>query len=289
MASAFKMTDVIKKYPDFQLGPLSLELEPGTVLGYIGANGSGKTTTMHCLMGFVIAESGKIEICGKNEHQSSSDWKSYVGYVGDKHTFYENWSAEKNLRFISKFYSNWSDNIVRNLSKRFDIPLNKKVKTLSTGNRVKLSLISALAYSPKLLLLDEPTSGIDPVIRSEILDVLFEILEKEENAIFYSTHILSDISRIADDLVFLENGKIKMQSPKDDLTENWRRISFRLSGEKFDLDEVSLRRVNGDSYILVSDNFIKTTAHLRELGAENIEESRMSIEEIAVQILKGVE
>jgi len=220
MLNAFEIKSLVKKYPDFQLGPLDLTLEPGTVLGYIGPNGSGKTTTMHCLVGLVKAEAGEMKIFGTPNNPNKPEWKLDIGYVGDVHVFYENWTGAKNLKFLKQFYPNWSDKLVADLAKRFELPLDKKAKALSGGNRVKLALISALAHSPKLLLLDEPTSGLDPVVRTEVLDVLFEILESGERAIFYSTHILTDISRLADELAFLNDGKILKRSTKDDLIDS---------------------------------------------------------------------
>ncbi|HEX9654556.1 MAG TPA: ABC transporter ATP-binding protein [bacterium] len=287
MSQAFKLSNLEKRFPGFQLGPLNLALEPGTVLGYIGPNGSGKTTTMHCMMGLVKSDSGEASIFDLPNDMNRPEWKFEVGYVGDIHVFYENWSGEKNLKFLSQFYPKWSDRRVAELVRRFDVPLQKKAKELSGGNRVKLALIAALAHSPRLLLLDEPTSGLDPVVRSEVLDVLFEALEDGERAIFYSTHILSDISRLADELAFLNDGKIIQRTAKDDLTDTWRRISFRLPRNDIQLKNVVEHRREGHDHQVTSSNHEATLADLRGLGAEQIQENRMSIDEIAVQILKG--
>src|SRR6185436_15686897 len=185
MTSAFSIRDLVKTYSEFQLGPLHLDLEPGTVLGYIGPNGSGKTTTMYCLTGLVKADRGEVEICGQRQDRSRPEWKTAIGYVGDQQVFYENWSGERNLAFLSQFYSGWSDQRAVELARRFNLPLNKMAKELSTGNRVKLSLVAALSHSPQVLLLDEPTSGLDPIARSELLEVLFEFMSDGERAILY--------------------------------------------------------------------------------------------------------
>jgi ABC-2 type transport system ATP-binding protein len=283
---AFKLNDVVKTYPEFQLGPLNLQLEPGIVLGYIGPNGSGKTTTMHCMVGLVKTDSGEIEIFGRKNDPNKPEWKLDIGYVGDLHVFYENWSAEKNLRFLSQFYPNWSNQYMEGLIKRFELPAQKKAKELSSGNRVKLSLIAALSHSPKLLLLDEPTAGLDPVVRTEVLNTLFEILEDGERAIFYSTHILTDISRLADDLAFLDNGRLKLRIAKDALTDNWRRISFKLSHNDIKLDAIVNHIHEGNDHQVISSNHKVTLRQLNELGAHNIQENRLGIDEIAVEILK---
>ena len=284
---AFECRHLVKKYWDFQLGPLDLDLEPGAVLGYIGPNGAGKTTTMHCLMGLVKAEGGEMRIFGRRNALNDTAWKLDVGYVGETHVFYESWTSARNLEFTSKFYPNWSDDKVADLVRRFHLPLKKKARELSNGNRVKLSLVAALAHSPRLLLLDEPTSGLDPVVRAEVLDELFGVLESGERAIFYSTHILSDISRLADELVFLREGKIIQRSTKEDLTQMWRKISFRLDGKLPSLEGSIRHEREGDTHSIISYDFKSTLDQLQTLGAEEIEESRLSIEEISVEILKG--
>ena len=286
MNNAFKLTELTKSFPEFKLGPINLELEPGKVLGYVGPNGSGKSTTMHCMVGLIKADSGKTEIFGRENDPNKVDWKFDIGYVGDKHVFYENWNGEKNLKFISQFYPSWSDEKANELIKRFELPIEKRAKELSSGNRVKLSLIQVLARSPKLLILDEPTSGLDPVVRTELLDVLFEVLEDSEKAIFYSTHILTDISRLADELAFIDNGNVKLKTAKDDLTENWRRISFKLDNKQNTFTHVVDLENEGNGYKVISKNYNKTLEQLKELGAQSIQETRMGIDEIAVHILK---
>ena len=287
MENAFKITGLTKSFYEFNLGPINLELDSGMVMGYIGPNGSGKTTTMHCMVGLVKPDAGEVEIFGNQNDQNKTKWKFDIGYVGDKHVFYENWSGKKNLDFQRQFYPDWDNQFADDLVKRFELPTEKKAKDLSTGNRVKLSLISALAHRPKLLILDEPTSGLDPVVRTELLDILFEVVESGERAIFYSTHILSDISRIADELTFINNGQIMLTTPKDDLTENWRRISFKLAKEKKDFINTELVEAEGNSYKIISNNFEKTISELKNLGAVNIAETRMSVDDISVQILKN--
>jgi ABC-2 type transport system ATP-binding protein len=287
MTKAFAFKNLIKTYRDFQLGPLNFDLEPGIVLGYVGPNASGKTTTMHCLVGLVRAEAGEMEIFGRRNDIDHPEWKLDLGYVGDEHVFYENWTGERNLRFLAQFYPSWSNEKMSDLARRFNLPLHKKAKELSGGNRVKLALIAALAHSPRLLVLDEPTSGLDPVVRAEVLEVLFEAVESGERAIFYSTHILSDISRLADELAFLSEGRLLLRAAKDDLIERWRRISFRLEGNAREFAGAVQHRQEGKDHQIVSSDSGASLRHLAELGAENMLENRMSIDEIAVHILKG--
>jgi ABC-2 type transport system ATP-binding protein len=284
---AFALTGVVKRYPGFTLGPIDLALAPGTVLGFVGPNGSGKTTTLNCIAGLVVPEAGSVDVFGRRSDHRAPAWKADIGVVGEMHGFYLGWTAEENLRFLSRFLPAWSDQHAHRLATRFGLPLDKKVEQLSKGQLTKLALVAALGHGPRLLLLDEPTSGLDPVVRAEVLDVLWEVLEDGEHAIFYSTHVLSDISRLADELVFLREGRVLLRSAKDELTERWRRISFRLADADVALAAaVEYRRVRAEHQV-VSDNGEVTLAHLRELGAEAIEQSRMTIDEIAVAILKG--
>ena len=287
MVEAFSMREVVKTYPDFQLGPLNIDLDPGVVLGYIGPNGSGKTTTMHCLTGLVKADRGGMTIFGKATHPNKPDWKYDIGYVGDNHQFYERWSGEKNLRFISRFYPNWSDSRAQELARRFRLPLQKRARDLSTGNRVKLALVCALAHAPRLLLLDEPTAGLDPVVRAEVLETLFEILEDGERAIFYSTHILSDINRLADELAFLIDGRIVQRSNKEDLTERWRKITFRIRGDLPVIEDAVSQSTKGENGQIISCNHGRSLEHLKAQNVDRIQVTRLTIDEIAVQILKG--
>ena len=287
MEKAFQYKNVIKTFPEFKLGPLNLDLEPGTVLGFVGPNGSGKTTTIQCLVGLLRADSGEMEVFGRPNDLNKPQWKLDIGYVGDIQVFYERWTGQQNLDFLSRFYPNWSNERVHELAKRFNLPLHKRAKDLSTGNRVKLSLIAALSHSPRLLLLDEPTSGIDPVVRMEVLDVLFEILETGERAIFYATHILPEISRLVDELAFIDAGNIWLRTPKEDLTEKWRKVNFLLSRSDIEFRSTVTHQREGHRHQVISTDFEVTLQNLRELGAQNIQENHMTIEEIAVQILKG--
>lgn len=285
--TALSLLAVEKTYPGFALGPLDLAIEPGTVVGLVGPNGAGKTTTLNCLAGLVAPDAGSVEIFGRPNRPNDPAWKHDIGYIGEEHGFYARWTAEQNLRAIGGLYSAWSEARVRRLIDRFELPAHKRAADLSKGNRTKLALVAALGHGPRLLLLDEPTSGLDPLVRTEVLDVLWEVLENGEAAILYSTHVLSDIGRLADELVFLRDGRIAQRSEKDALSEAWRRISFRLDAEDVALaGVVDHRRVRMEHQAISSDHE-STLAQLRELGAENIEESRMSLDEIAVEILRG--
>jgi ABC-2 type transport system ATP-binding protein len=287
MEKAFQYRNVIKTFQDFQLGPIDLELEPGKVLGLVGPNGAGKTTFIQCLVGLLRADAGDMSVFGRPNDLNRPEWKLDIGYVGDIHVFWERWTAAKNLQVYSQFYPNWSHQKASALAKRFQLPLERKARDLSTGNRAKLSLIMALSHLPKLLLLDEPTSGLDPVVRAEVSDVLFEALEAEDQTILYATHILPEINRLVDDLAFIDNGQIHLRIPKEDLIDRWRKISFRYAAEDIPCKSVVRHCHEGNEHQIISSDFPVIVDQLKELGAENIQDLHMSIEEITVQILKG--
>jgi ABC-2 type transport system ATP-binding protein len=288
MEKAFECRRVVKKFLEFTLGPVDLDLEPGMVLGLIGPNGAGKTTLLQCLVGLLRVNSGEIRIFGQINDLNRPQWKLDIGYVGDFQAFWdENKSGRRNLGYLSQFYPNWSHETASRLAERFQFPIDKRVKELSTGNRVKLSLVMALAHSPRLLILDEPTSGMDPVVRSEVLDTLFETLETGGHSILYATHILSDISRLADDLAFVDNGRIRLRTQKEALIERWRKVTFRLGDSDLRLQAAIVYRREGNEHQLITPDFQATLKELKNLGAENIRDIHLSIEEIAVQILKG--
>ena len=284
--AAARLSGLAKRWPGFQLGPLDLRLEPGTVLALVGPNGAGKTTTLNCMAGLIVPDEGGTEVFGAPVHPDRPDYRRDVGYVGEENGFFQRWTAGRNLDFLAKQIPEWSRDRARRLVERFALPLGKPVNKLSRGNRTKLALVAALAHGPRLLLLDEPTAGLDPVVRAEVLDVLWEITEDGEHAVLYSTHVLSDINRIADELAFLRDGQLVLRTGREELSERWRRVSFRLQEEDVELEGVvEHRRVRAEHQVITRDA-PATLQHLTELGAEAVEVSRMSVDEIAVQILK---
>jgi len=284
--AAARLSGLVKRWPGFQLGPLDLTLEPGTVLALVGPNGAGKTTTLNCMAGLIVPDEGGTEVFGAPVHPARPDYRRDVGYVGEENGFFQRWTAGRNLDFMAELLPGWSQDRARRLVERIALPLSTPVNRLSRGNRTKLALVAALAHGPRLLLLDEPTAGLDPVVRAEVLDVLWEITEDGEHAVLYSTHVLSDINRLADELAFLRDGQLVLRTGRDELSELWRRVSFRLQEEDVELaGVVEHRRVRAEHQVITRDAAV-TLQQLTELGAEAVEVSRMSVDEIAVQILK---
>ncbi len=286
MNSVFHIEDMVKSFKDFKLGPINLDLKSGQVTGLVGPNGAGKTTLLNCLAGLVVPERGSITILDKSQVQSDSTWKLDFGYVVDEPTFYENWTGVQNLNFVSKFYPSWSQSFADELVRRLECPVNKKASKMSRGNRVKLSLISVLARRPKLLLLDEPTAGLDPLVRAELLETLWELLTDEDQTIFYSTHNISDLGTMADELVFIKDGSLRLRSAKDDLTNLWRKITFKSGNSKLDLPGFVNYIIEGNDHMVISEDCESSLEALKDHNVEDIKSTRLSLDEIVVWVLK---
>ncbi len=283
---ALELYNVVKDFKGFRLGPISLKLEKGRVYGFIGPNGAGKTTTIQSIFGLMNINEGDIEIYGTETEPNKVDWKHNVGYAGNVNSFYEGWSARKNLEFLKSFYPGWDDDYMLSLVSKFELPLEKKVKALSTGNRLKLSIISAMSYRPKLLLLDEPTSGLDPIIRTELLDVLFNYMEYEENTILYSTHIISELERLADELIFISNGNIVEREIKDDLAGKWKRVEVVGKIEFTYFNDFCSYKNDGNRTIFTTDKPEELKKMLNKFPHQIVSESNITLDEAAVEIIR---
>ncbi len=289
MSVAAELNGLIKTYPGFKLGPLDLRIEAGRAHALIGPNGAGKTTLLDLLAGISRPAAGQVRVLGRRQGPLNAARNVDVGYATDSQPFYENWTGRKNLELIAGFHPAWSSELAAQLVQRLEVQLDKKVNTLSRGNRVKLALVSALAKQPRLLLLDEPTSGLDPLVKSEVLDVLFEYLSGDGPTLIYSTHILSDVSRLADELAFIRDGRLIQRASRDDLEAGWRRITFRTDGQPLPFATAQLltdHETHGSLHRAITHDFARIEDQLRALGASQLDASRMSLEDISVQVLK---
>lgn len=283
---ALELENIKKRFKDFTLGPISLNLEKGRVYGFIGPNGAGKTTTIQSIFGLMNINSGSIRIYGDETNPNKVNWKHNVGYVGDVNSFYEGWSARKNLEFLRDFYPGWDDDYMLRLVSKFELPMEKNVKSLSTGNRLKLSIISAMSYRPKLLLLDEPTSGLDPIIRAELIEVLFSYMEDEENTILYSTHIISELERIADELIFISNGNIVEREIKDDLAGKWKRIEVVGKIDYNEFKNFCSYKNDGDKTIFTTDRVEELNIILEKFSHRVVSANNITLDEAAIEIIR---
>lgn len=227
MNNAVETRDLTKEFSRFVLDGISLEIPKGQIVGLIGPNGAGKTTVINLLMNMLIPDGGSIEILGMSHRESEKEIKNRVGYVGEQQYYYENKKVAWTGKFVSRFFRDWDGKMFESLLEEFGIDPSKRIRSLSKGMKVKLSIAIALSHSPELLLLDEPTAGLDPVIRREVLDKLMRFRGEEEKSVLISSHITDDIMRIADRVAFIVNGKIVIDREKDDIVSNWKKIHFR--------------------------------------------------------------
>lgn len=208
------------KTNDFSLKNINIEVPYGSIVGNIGRNGAGKSTTISCILGMFQKDDGKVEIFG-TEYCNQIDIKKHIGVVLDDPN-YSLLLTPNEINEVMKFnYSNWEEDNFKNYLNRFNLPIDKKTKQFSFGMKKKLSLAIALSHETKLLILDEITSGLDPVSRDEILGILLEFIENPENSVYISSHITTDLEKIADYIVFMDNGRVVLSEEKDELLYNY--------------------------------------------------------------------
>lgn len=219
MDSILTLKNVNKRYEksNFAIKDISFSLPEGNILGFIGENGAGKSTTMNCILNVIRRDSGDIEIFGKEMTDEDIDIRENIGVVYDSNNFPEHLTARKLADIFGKIYKKWDDTRFKEYLKRFGLSESQKIKTYSRGMSMKLAIAVALSHDSKLLILDEATSGLDPIMRDEILDVLLEFVKQENHSILLSSHITSDLEKIADYIVFIHNGEIILNKTKDEL------------------------------------------------------------------------
>lgn len=219
-----RMEGVSKRYPHFFLDSISLELPEGSVLGFIGANGAGKSTTIRILMGLVRQDTGSVEVLGHVMPAEQIAAKLDIGFVSEDMRLYGAATLAWHMNFVRSMYPRWDQAYADKLVRRFDLKPEQKVKGLSHGQRVKAALLLALARQPRLLILDEPTTGLDPVARREVLGELMSVIIDEGRTIFFSSHNTLEVEQISDRIAFIDRGRLIALDEKEDLLDRWRRV-----------------------------------------------------------------
>lgn len=219
MTNALTISGFTKSYKEFVLDNVSFAVPSGAIVGLIGENGAGKSTTINAVLGLIQKESGHVSILGHEE--IDSDTKEQIGVVFDGSNYPEILSPKKINRVMKNIYRSWDEQTYFRLLKNFSLPTDKQIKQFSKGMKMKLAISVAFSHHSKLLILDEATSGLDPVIRDDILDMLLDFVQNEEHSILVSSHITSDLEKIADYIVFIHEGKVIFSKPKDELIEQY--------------------------------------------------------------------
>lgn len=224
MENCIEIKGISKKYAQFTLDNVSFTVPCGTVMGFIGENGAGKSTTIKAILGLMKPDSGEITVLGEDSRQLSQEAKEKIGVVFDGLTFPNTLNAIQLDKIMANIYKNWSSETFFGYMKRFELPLKKKFKTFSRGMEMRLGIAAALSHNPQLLVLDEPTSGLDPVMRSEILDIFLEFMQDESHSILLSSHITSDLEHIADYITFIHKGKVVFTEERNEMHDKYRII-----------------------------------------------------------------
>jgi ABC-2 type transport system ATP-binding protein len=210
--------DLCKKFSGFALDHVSFRVPKGRIVGFIGENGAGKSTTINLILNELKKDSGEISVMGLDAFDTSV--REQIGVVFDTCNFPEVFTADNVAKVLSGVYRSWDNGLFRQYLERFKLPGSQQISSMSKGMKMKLSIACALSHKPKLLILDEATTGLDPVVRDEILDLFLEFIQDEDHAVFFSSHITSDIQKIADHVVLIHQGRIVFEELKDDLI--WR-------------------------------------------------------------------
>lgn len=216
--NALYIKDLRKSYKDFTLKDINLTLPNGCIMGFIGENGAGKSTTIKSILDIVHPDSGEVKIMGE---PLSSKLKEDIGVVIDEVDFPESITVKSVNLMMKNIYKNWNEKEYDKLIKDFDLPENKPFKEYSKGMKMKLNIAVALSHNAKILILDEPTSGLDPIVRDEILDVFLDFIQDENHSIFISSHITSDLEKICDYIAFIHKGELIFSEEKDKLHEKY--------------------------------------------------------------------
>ena len=282
---AIEMNDVSKSYSLFQLSNINLKLETGNIMGFIGPNGAGKSTTIRILMGLIQQDQGQVKVLGHSmpDQQAIAKWD--IGYASEDMRLYSNATIGWHMDYIKYIYSSWDAGYAKTLLRRFDLLENHQVKGLSHGQRVKAALLLMLARRPKLLILDEPTTGLDPVARHEILNELMDVLLEGDRSILFSSHNTQDIEQLSDHITFIDKGRIIASQDKESYLESWRRIRLSINENTTlpQLQGIVEQRKSGHQAIITTKLFNDELAETyKKCGADIIAVENMTLEEIFV-------
>lgn len=282
--NVIEVKDVSLQSSAFSINNLSFSIPQGFVTGFIGVNGAGKTTIIRMIMDIIEPKQGHISIFGEKIANKPKWIKNKIGFVYSEVYFNQQWTAKKLEKMVSPFYTDWDSQAFKNYLEKFNLPFNEKIKHFSTGMKMKLSLALALSHHAELFILDEPTAGLDPIVRNEVLEILQSELLDEHKTLFISTHIISDLEKIADYLVHIKDGEIIMQGFRHQLQEQYSIVQ----GDNQDLDEELNRlflykEVKSTGFV----GFTKQAQVFKELFGKKVNIKQPTIEELMIYIEKS--
>jgi ABC-2 type transport system ATP-binding protein len=236
-----EIKNLTKKFKEFTLDNVNINLPQGAIMGFVGENGAGKTTTIKLILNQLKKDSGDIKVFGLDSVDDEIEIKENIGIVLSENHFHDDFSPKQVGKMMSKVYKRWNNKQFDNYLEIFGLTGKKKVKELSHGMRMKLAIATAISHDAKLLILDEATSGLDPVVRNEVLDIFYELIMDGQRSIFLSSHITSDLEKIADYITFIKGGKIVLSDTKDSIEEQYGIVHCK----KEDLEKIDKKYIAG--------------------------------------------
>lgn len=284
MDNILEIKNLVKSYKNFTLDNTTFNVKRGSVMGFIGPNGSGKSTTIKLIMNLIKKDSGSINIFGMDNLKHEKEIKQKIGFVYDENFYYEELNIFEMKNILRPFYKDWDDSLFEKYIKEFELPKKSKIKSLSKGMKMKFSLAIALSHKAELIIMDEPTAGLDPVFRSAFLDILYNIIQDENVSIIFSTHLTSDLEKIADYITFINKGKLVFSEAKDRITENYGLVK----GNKELLDNDTRREfVSIKETPFGFEALTKDITKARKIFKETVIIERASLEDIVVYTVRG--
>lgn len=289
-ARAVDLAGVTKRYRHFTLDHVDLKLPTGCIMGFVGANGAGKSTTLRILMGLVRHDAGTVQVLGRSMPDEQVAAKADIGFISEDMRLYGALTLEWHMNFVRSVYPRWDGAYAEELARRFDLRIEQKIKGMSHGQRVKAALLLALARRPKLLVLDEPTTGLDPIARREVLSELMAVLVDEERTVLFSSHNTLDVEQISDQITFIDRGHILDSSDKESFLDKWRRLRLVLPPERRLPGLPGVVNVGGSSRLpVVTTNRFEPAmvAVCQEMGVAVQAVDAMTLEEIFVATVES--
>ena len=278
--NVLEITDLCKHYPSFDLNNVSFQVKRGEIAGFIGINGSGKTTTIKCLLNLIHKDKGQMKIFGLDYDSDEIEIKNRIGVVLDNDYFFQNFTMDEMKDIVAMAYSKWDDDQYKHYMKNFSLSGKQKIKSLSKGMKMKYALTLALSHHAELLVMDEPASGLDPLVRDELDDILLDYVKDGEHSVFFSTHITSDLDKSADHIIFLNKGRVLLDIPKKELINKYVKVNGKLSSMTKEISEKLITTTyTGDEFSGIIEN-----EALPKLAGLNV--SKPSIEDIMIGYLK---
>jgi ABC-2 type transport system ATP-binding protein len=274
--------------PRVVLQDLNFEVRPGEVVGVLGKNGAGKTTLLELMLGFGMPSSGDVRVFGQQSRDLSGDIKRRIGFVPQQDELLDQLTAAEQLRVIASFYPRWDHDLISRLCGSWGVDPKARIKSMSVGERQKLSILLAFGHRPELLILDEPVASLDPVARRQFLEELVALAAEGQRAILFSTHIVSDIERLASRIWILKEGSLCWEGDLETLKESVSRVHIQFGGTSvpaFDIPGVINRRVQGQTVVaVVRDWTTSTCQEFEQRHAVVVEQERLGLEDIFLEL-----